>query len=376
MKRVLVTGGAGFVGTNLTAELLRRGYWVRTLDIAASALDPHSRLEPVIGDIRDSEVVARSVDDIDTVFHTAAMLGLLGGGAVSHDYSRLMFAVNVDATKDLIRRSRDAGVSRFVYTSSNSVVMGDRPIVAGDETLPYTSRFADLYTETKVSAEAFVLSNNGIGAMMTCAIRPSGIWGPGDQTMFRKMFEPLVSGRVRALVGRPGIRMDTTYIANLVHGHLLAAEQLHPLGTACGQAYFITDEHPINVFELARPIVEACGQHWPAARVPGRAVYAVMAGWQWLHFRLGVSAPPLEPLVVNRLCVDNFYSTEKARRDLGYRPQVSIADAIEISIPYYRKLFETMLQDADKIDPTRCLTKPSAPVSARRTRGRLPDHRG
>jgi 3beta-hydroxy-Delta5-steroid dehydrogenase / steroid Delta-isomerase len=346
VKRVLVTGGAGFVGNNLTAELLKRGYWVRTLDIAASPLNSHPRLETVVGDIRDSEVVARSVDGVDTVFHTAAMLGLLGGRAVSHDYRQLMFAVNVEATKELIRRSRDAGVSRFVYTSSNSVVMGDQPIVAGDEALPYTSRFVDLYTETKVEAEAFVLSNNGIGAMMTCAIRPSGIWGPGDQTMFRKIFEQLVAGRVRVLVGRPGIRMDTTYIANLVHGQLLAAEQLHPLGTACGQAYFITDEQPINVFEFARPIVEACGQHWPRVRVPGRAVYAVMAGWQWLHFRLGLPAPPLEPLVVNRLCVDNFYATEKARRDLGYRPLVSIAEAIEISIPYYRELFETMQRDA------------------------------
>lgn len=346
MKRVLVTGGAGFVGTNLTAELLNRGHWVRTLDIAASPLDAHPRLETVVGDIRNDEVLARSVANIDTVFHTAARLGLLGGRAVSQDYRELMFAVNVEATKRLIRLARDAGVSRFVYTSSNSVVMGDQPIVSGDETLSYTSRFADLYTETKVEAEAFVLANNGIGGMMTCAIRPSGIWGPGDQTMFRKIFEQLVAGRVRVLVGRPGIRMDTTYIANLVHGHLLAAEQLHPLGTACGQAFFITDEQPVNVFEFARPIVEACGQHWPRIRVPGRAVYAAMAGWQWLHFRLRVPAPPLEPLVVNRLCVDNFYSTEKARRHLGYCPLVSIAEAIEISIPYYRELFDTMQRDA------------------------------
>lgn len=347
MKRVLVTGGAGFVGSNLTAELLRRGYWVRTLDIAASPLPAHPRLETVVGDLRDEKVLVRCVTDVDTVFHTAAMLGLLGGRAVSQGYRDCMFAVNVEATKALIRHARDAGVSRFVYTSSNSVVMGNQPIVSGDETLPYTSRFADLYTETKVESEAFVLANNGIGAMLTCALRPSGIWGPGDQTMFRKIFDQLVTGRVRVLVGRPGVRMDTTYIANLVHGHLLAAENLHPGGTACAQAFFITDEQPINVFELARPIVEACGQHWPRVWVPGRAVYAVMASWEWLHFRTGVLAPPLEPLVVNRLCVDNFYSTEKARRDLGYRPRVSIAEAIEISIPYYRELFATMQREAE-----------------------------
>ena len=82
-----------------------------------------------------------------------------------------------------------AGVQRFVYTASNSVVLGGQRIAGGDETLPYTSRFNDLYTETKVIAEKFVLGQNGVEEMLTCSIRPSGIWGRGDQTMFRKMFE-------------------------------------------------------------------------------------------------------------------------------------------------------------------------------------------
>lgn len=82
-----------------------------------------------------------------------------------------------------------AGVKRFVYTASNSVVMGGKKISGGDETLPYTERFNDLYTETKVVAEKFVLSQNGQGGLLTCSIRPSGIWGRGDQTMFRKVLK-------------------------------------------------------------------------------------------------------------------------------------------------------------------------------------------
>lgn len=69
-----------------------------------------------------------------------------------------------------------AGAQRFVYTSSNSVVMGGQSIAGGDETLPYTNRFNDLYTDTKVAAERFMLSQNGVSDMLTCAIRPSGIW--------------------------------------------------------------------------------------------------------------------------------------------------------------------------------------------------------
>ena len=158
-----------------------------------------------------------------------------------------------------------AGVKRFVYTSSNSVVMGGQNIAGGDETLPYTDRFNDLYTETKVVAERFVLSQNGIDGMLTCAIRPSGIWGRGDQTMFRKLFESVIAGHVKVLVGRKSARLDNSYVHNLIHGFILAAEHLVPGGTAPGQAYFINDAEPINMFEFARPVVEACGENLAAA---------------------------------------------------------------------------------------------------------------
>lgn len=290
-------------------------------------------------------MLADAVEGIDTVFHTAAVIHLLGGRAVTDEYRRHSFAVNVDATRRLVQLAREAGATRFVYTSSNSVVMADKPIANGDETLPYTERFADLYTETKVAAERFVLNNNGIGGLLTCAVRPSGIWGPGDRTMFRKILEPLVAGRVHALIGASRTLMDNTYIANLAHGQILAAQHLHPGGSAAGQAYFITDGDPINVFEFARPVVEACGQRWPKVRVPGRIAHTIMVVWQLLHFRAGIAAPPLEPLVITRLCVDNYYSTEKAFRDLGYRPIVTTEQGLAESIPYYTAMFEEMKID-------------------------------
>src|SRR5215475_3623775 len=113
---VLVTGGSGFVGANLVSELLDRGHQVRSFDRARSSLPAHPRLEVVEGDICDPETVAAAVEGVDTIFHTA----------------------------------------------SNSVVMGGQRISGGDETLPYTGRFNDLYTETKVVAERFVLSQNGV----------------------------------------------------------------------------------------------------------------------------------------------------------------------------------------------------------------------
>jgi 3beta-hydroxy-delta5-steroid dehydrogenase/steroid delta-isomerase len=225
----------------------------------------------------------------------------MGGAAATEEYRRRSFAVNVTGTENLVHAAQAAGVQRFVYTASNSVVLGGQRIAGGDETLPYTSRFNDLYTETKVIAEKFVLGQNGVEEMLTCSIRPSGIWGRGDQTMFRKMFEQVIAGRVKVLVGSKDVRLDNSYVHNLIHGFILAAEHLVPGGTAPGQAYFINDGEPVNMFEFARPVVEACGERFPKVRVPGRLVHAAMTAWQRLHFRFGLPQPPLEPLAVERL---------------------------------------------------------------------------
>ena len=235
LGRVLVTGGSGFVGANLVTTLLGRDYQVRSFDRAPSPLPAQPGLEVLEGDICDPDTVAAAVDGIDTVFHTAAVIELLGGASVTEEYRQRSFAVNVCGTEKLLHAAQAAGVSRFVYTASNSVVMGGKPISGGDETLPYTERFNDLYTETKVAAERFVLSQNGVEGLLTCSIRPSGIWGQGDQTMFRKLFESVVAGHVKVLIGSKNAKLDNSYVHNLIHGFILAAEHLVPGGSAPGQ---------------------------------------------------------------------------------------------------------------------------------------------
>ncbi|OBB03285.1 steroid delta-isomerase [Mycobacteriaceae bacterium 1482268.1] len=342
LGRVLVTGGSGFVGANLVAELLERGCEVRTFDRVPSPLPEHPRLQVIEGDICDTQTVASAVDGIDTVFHTAAIIDLTGGGAVSRESRERSFAVNVGGTENLVKAAQDAGVKRFVYTASNSVVMGGKRISNGDETLPYTERFNDLYTETKVVAERFVLSQNGVHDMLTCSIRPSGIWGRGDQTMFRRVFESVLAGHVKVLVGSKKVKLDNSYVHNLIHGFILAAQHLVPGGTAPGQAYFINDGEPVNMFEFSRPVVEACGQKYPKLRVPGRLVWFVMTVWQWLHFKFGLPKPMIEPLGVERLYLDNYFSIAKAQRDLGYQPRFTTEEAMRDCMPYYVELFEKM----------------------------------
>jgi 3beta-hydroxy-delta5-steroid dehydrogenase/steroid delta-isomerase len=342
LGHVLVTGGSGFVGANLVTSLLDRGYRVRSFDRAPSPLPQHPKLEVLQGDITDEAVCAAAVDGIDTIFHTAAIIELMGGASVTEEYRQRSYGVNVGGTKNLIHAGQQAGVKRFVYTASNSVVMGGQRISGGDETMPYTERFADLYTETKVLAEKFALSQNGVDGMLTCSIRPSGIWGRGDQTMFRKLFESVVAGHVKVLVGGKDAKLDNSYVHNLIHGFILAAQHLVPGGSAPGLAYFINDGEPINMFDFSRPVVEACGQRWPKFRVPGPLVRWVMTVWQRLHFRFGFPPPPLEPLAVERVYLDNYFSIAKARRDLGYAPLFTTEHALLECLPYYVEMFGEM----------------------------------
>lgn len=342
LGRVLVTGGSGFVGANLVTELLSRGLEVRSFDRAPSPLPDHPKLQTIVGDITNTDDVAAAVTDVDTVIHTAAIIDLMGGASVTDEYRQRSFAVNVGGTENLVRASQAAGVDRFVYTASNSVVMGGQVIAGGDETLPYTERFNDLYTETKVAAEKFVLGQNGEHGMLTCSIRPSGIWGRGDQTMFRKVFESVLAGHVKVLVGSKDVKLDNSYVHNLIHGFILAAEHLVPGGTAPGQAYFINDGEPINMFEFSRPVVEACGEPYPTLRVPGKLVKFAMVVWQFLHFRFGLPKPLLEPLAVERITIDNYFSIAKAQRDLGYAPLFTTQQAMTECLPYYTDLYAQM----------------------------------
>ena len=348
LGRVLVTGGSGFVGCNFVTTLLNKGFKVCSFDLAPSPLT-HENLDVIVGNICDQDLVNKAVKDVDTVFHTAAIIDLKGGKAVTKEYRDRSYAINVEGTKNLLIAARKAGVSRFVYTASNSVVIGGKPITNGTEAqLPYTERFNDLYTETKVVAEKWVLAQNSIEGLYTCSIRPSGIWGEGDKTMFKQFFDQMIAGLLKARVGMGDAKLDNSYVHNLIHGHILAAEHLYEGGTAPGEAFFINDGDPINMFDFARPVIEAVGENFPRMKVPAPLVKFIMIIWQALHFRFGFPEPPVPPLAVERIAINNYFSIDKARRDLGYEPLYTTAEAMKECLPYYQKLYQEMRTAAGK----------------------------
>lgn len=315
--KVLVTGGAGFFGRVLTKRLLDEGLEVRVMDVCTHpALDP--RAELVRADLRDEDAVHRAVSGCGTVFHVASLINL--AGVMSNAARRRSHAVNVGGTQRLVRACIAAGAG-LVYTSSNNVVV-DREIIAGDETAPYASSCVDVYTETKILAERVVLEAARAGELRACALRPGGIWGPGRGGLVVDNVLDTVAKRL--LVARIGSAApsDNTHVDNLAEAQLLAAYALAAdPSRVSGQAYFITDDEPVDPLEWFGPLFEELGVKMPTRSLPTRLMYALGYVSEWVARFRGTS-PVFTRAGVLKATRAHSFRIDKARAHLGYEPRV------------------------------------------------------
>ena len=175
-------------------------------------------VEFVAVDIRDFAAVDAACKGVDVVFHAAAVVDRCTCGR------ELIEAVNVGGTNNLLRSASMHGVSRFVYVSSASVVFSGADIVSGDETLPYATRPRSHYAATKATAEQHVISANDRDVLLTCALRPDGIYGPGDRRLIPALLGAYRLGINPFYVGETDKLADDVYLDSLVDA-LLAVDQ-------------------------------------------------------------------------------------------------------------------------------------------------------
>ena len=346
VKRCLVTGAAGLLGRNLAKALLARGASVRALVHNTPLRFAHENLECFTGDVSDASRMLAACDGIDTVFHTAAVIPLLGGRSATRQYRDAAWKINVGGTENLLSASRQRGVERFIYTSSVDVCFDGTPNVEMNQRTPYASKPKSVYAETKIAAEKLVLAANGQGGLYTCAIRPDGIYGPEENVILDTLVRQAARGMFRVAIGSPDTLQDNSYIDNLVHGELLAAEHLGPEGTASGRAYCISDNAPQNTFAFFRPIIEGMGVPFPKRRIPRALIAPVLSLWEHLHFRLGIAPPPLTPHELDKITISHYGSIEDARLDLGYAPIKTYEQAIAECLPYCRNRFLALLRQS------------------------------
>lgn len=245
MARYLVTGGGGFIGSNLVEALLQKGEYVRVLDNFStgrrSNLTPFlNDIDLVEGDIRSHHIVAKAVREVDYVLHQAALPSVprsINDPLTSNE-------VNVTGTLNLLQASVEARVKRFVFASSSSVY-GDTPVSPKDESL--TPNPKSPYAVSKLTGEHYCRVFHSLYGLETVCLRYFNVFGPRQDptsqysAVIPKFITALKSGVPPTVYGDGEHSRDFTYVANNVAANLLACEAPNVGGKvfniACGENF-------------------------------------------------------------------------------------------------------------------------------------------
>jgi nucleoside-diphosphate-sugar epimerase len=263
------------------------------------------------------DVDARHVEGCEVVAHCAAQ-------AREWAPPGAYYETNVIGTKRLLEAARRSGVRRFIHISTDSVLLAGAPLRAVSELSPLPETTPYDYAATKAEGELTVIAANDPPMFETVAIRPCLVWGPGDTTILPEIREMVAKGQFLWLGGGKQT-ISTTNINNLTAGIQLAMTQ-----PCAGEVFYITDEEPVQMRAFLSGYLGANGVDLPGRSVPTKV--AAMAAWTiewiWRRFWPG-QKPPLTRLAVELLSLDHYISTDKARRILGYQPEVTIASGLE-----------------------------------------------
>ncbi len=318
---ILVTGGGGFLGGAIVRKLCERGDRVRVIGRRRYPWLEAAGVDCLQGDIADATSCRKAVAGCAGVIHTAAIPGVWGDYAVYYNANYL-------GTKNLLDAARAEGLTRFLYTSTPSVVHGGHGISGGDESLPYPDHYLTPYAATKALAEKLVLASNAPD-LTTAAIRPHLIFGPGDTQLIPKLLARAKAGTLR-IIGDGRNRISVSYVQNVADAHILAYDRLTPKSPVAGQAYFVNEPEPVNCWDFINRIVTGAGLPRIAKSVPAGVAYG--AGWLCEAFGKLTRRrddPRLTRFLVTQLSTDHWFIVDKARRDLGWEPAVGLDAGVE-----------------------------------------------
>jgi nucleoside-diphosphate-sugar epimerase len=321
--KVLVTGGTGFTGSHLCAELVKQGYHVRTLVRKESHIHELNKLnvELVWGDLCDPHSIQEAVDKVDVVFHIAALFRQQGVGP------EIFRKVNAESVEHLLKASIDSGVSRFVHCSTVGV-HGHVANSPANEEAPFGP--GDIYQETKLQGEEIARRYMEEGRVAVTIVRPAGIYGPGD-LRFLKLFRAINKRRF-VMVGAGTVNYHFTYIDDLVNGIILCSRSER----AIGQTYILGGEEYIPLNQLATMIADELHVKRPRLRIPMWPVYAAGFACEVICKPFGLE-PPLYRRRIDFFKKNRAFDISKAKKELGFQPKVSLEEGIHRTACWYRE---------------------------------------
>ncbi|KAK3713449.1 erg26, C-3 sterol dehydrogenase [Vermiconidia calcicola] len=347
LGHVLVTGGSGFLGNHIVKLLSRRKACSKltVLDIQTPA-NPVPGVDYQNGDLTDYDAMLPLFQKLrpDAVVHTAS----------PNHFNRskeMMYKVNVDGTRVMVRVAQESGVKAFVYTSSASVIHDTKSdLINADETYPLImgKNQPEYYSNTKAEAELHVLASNRTAEhpkFLTAALRPSAMFGEGDVQLLPPGLSAYFKGQTKIQIGTNENLFDFTEITNVAHAHhlclaaLLTTRDREDKGGARpldhekvdGEAFLITNDSPVYFYDFARMCWAAAGdqtkpeQVWKLSKDVGLLLAWIMELVFGL-FRFG--NPNLTVQRVQYMCMIRYFNIDKAKHRLGYQPVVKMEDGV------------------------------------------------
>jgi nucleoside-diphosphate-sugar epimerase len=310
MTSYLVTGAAGFIGSNLVEALVAGGEQVIGLDNLLSGKRENlggisGQFRFVEGDVRDLETLRELCRGIDFVLHQAALASVpwsIEDPVLAHEH-------NTTGTHNVLVAARDAGVKRVVLASS-SAVYGDTEVVPSPETLPL--RPTSPYAATKVAAEALATAFHQSMGLETVALRYFNVYGPrqdpasGYAAAIPAFFSRALAGQRPTIFGDGDQTRDFVFVEDVVRANLLACEAG---GDACGRAFNIGTGQAVTVGELCAAILDLAGAEITPDHGPERS-------GDVRHSRADISA---------------------ARAALGFEPRFDLRAGLDKTIGWYRE---------------------------------------
>lgn len=308
--RVLITGGAGFIGSHIVREALVRGYNVRVLDNLSTGhlenlADVDRDVELIIGDIRDSDCVMSAMKGVEVVFHQAALPSV--PRSVQDPISTV--DVNVMGTAIVLTAAVRAGVRRVVFAASSSAY-GNAPEAKKSEALlPHP---LSPYAASKLAGEYLLHAFSSCYPIETVGLRYFNVFGERQDPISQysgviaKFTSVMLDGKRPVINGDGTISRDFTYVSNVVDANFLAATAPSRVS---GTVYNVACGHSISLTELVQQLNEIIGTDIEPIYGPAR------------------------PGDIHSSCAD----ISLARRELGYEPTVGFSEGLERTVEWYRR---------------------------------------
>ena len=306
MANYLVTGGAGFIGSHISEELLRRGHRVRVVDSLVTGYHRNLRdgVEFVEGDLAAAAVARAAVAGMDYVIHQAAIPSVPRSVEKPEESHR----ANVDATLQILLASRDARIKRVVFAGSSSVY-GDQPVLPKTETMP-TSPLSP-YALQKLMSEMYLQMFTRLYGLETVTTRYFNVFGPRQDPgspysgVISLFIKALSEGTTPVIYGDGGQTRDFTYVTNVVDGVLRAAET----PGVGGQVFNVATNSRVSLNELLATLKKIFGSQ----------------------------VEPIYKEARQGDVRDSQADISKAQQLLGYQPTVGLEEGLRKTVEWYKQ---------------------------------------